>query len=366
MKNNNGLLGSRRNNRIAKAPGSVNTTSGLADLSGATLSPPVLGEVIGANDNILGNKLMTGAAVGGDDHRTSIDKIIKVLRFHTVAVHLIEEAYSMRIVVVTPKPSRLMRKNIITSLTLIKGEKRTKAASSLRLTAARGADEEDSNRLRIIRTRLSLNTAILSGGLMVTHHGRKVIIPKLLAGTLLVKGRLKSNKIRTGALLTRITKLDTRVRDGRVVLLSTILNSLPLGTAAGLEMQGVALSLKAIKHRELEAAADGLRVLQLEVTLEVVGTLGADLLLADEVLDAAGEVRFAEREGGELGVVEREHVGARAGHERSLKKKREGVKRPSGAWRRRQGPGGAGAGPGGRSRDPTGSNKKCTEVSAQK
>jgi hypothetical protein len=320
MKNNHRLLGGR-SDRVAETPSAVDTTGGLQNLNAGAITPPILGQIVGTNDDILSNKLMARPAVGGNNHGPGIDKIIKVLSLHTIAVHLIEEADSMIIVVVTPKASRLMRKNIITSLTLIKSEILTETTGGLRLTPARGPDKENSKRLFIVAARFGLNAAIFVSRLVIAQHLREMLFPQLVARTLSVNRGLKSYQIGAGALLGRAAELHARSGDRGIILLSAVINRLLLGTAARLQMKRVALGLKAVEHRKLEAAADRLGVLELKVTLEVVRALRADLLLANKVLNAAGEISFAESERRELGVVEREHVVASARHGGSLQEK---------------------------------------------
>lgn len=99
--------------RTKEGPGGLNTASGLGDGSCVALAPPVLGEVVGTNDQVLRQELVAGRAVGRDNKFVTISEGIKLSRGHTSTVHLIKQSNRVGVVIITPKARGLFGKLII-------------------------------------------------------------------------------------------------------------------------------------------------------------------------------------------------------------------------------------------------------------
>jgi hypothetical protein len=291
---------------IEKRERHIDPSGGLADLLKGSLAPPVLREIVGNYNQIFRDELVARATVRGYNTRKTVAESIKHSRSNTRTVHFVQQRDRMIIVVIAPKPCGLLGKNIIVRLAFVKGQVPGQGMGSRRLSTPGRANHQNND--SFVRAGLSLNTSILSNTLVITKHRTELRVPKLLAGTLLDDHLAELDEVATLTLFGLFTELNIGAGDGGLVVLGDVREGLRLGAPPGLEVKRVAVVLEALEEGELQNGADGLGVVKLDVALEVVRAGLADLLLAGEEAHLVAEVGFAERERGELGVVEREDV----------------------------------------------------------
>lgn len=270
----------------------VNTSHSLSELLRVSFPPPVFGEVVGHDENVLANQLMTPTAMTRKDALIAIADLIEHLRPHAVAVKLVHKKRRLVVVVVTPESGVL-----VGDLEVVSGaraEVRDELVGEAGLANSGGSDDTNDNRFEISGLRLES---------LVVAEGAAVLQPliEMLIGNVNERGSSNDVLLDLGEVVSCSLLLSLALFPGAVesgVFLLRVLDRLLLGPSAGLEVS----PFEAIVRLKL---SNGALSTELNVALVVKIAVVTQLKLVREILRTRPLVHVKE---GDLTVpvVERE------------------------------------------------------------
>lgn len=154
----------------------IDAAHDLFELGGLAVGlPPELGEVVGADDDVLGDDLMTCVAVRGHDAFVTIAEVVECLGTHAIAIELVHEEHVVSVVVVAPEAGLLVGDLVVTAAKIA-----TEEMGEAGLASARGAHQKDDGGLEVAR--LGDNALVLLEGLAEADPLGEVVLSDALVG----------------------------------------------------------------------------------------------------------------------------------------------------------------------------------------